>query len=159
VKQLLLLRHAEAEPAAAGVSDSDRVLTERGRRQALSAADAIAAAGLEVDEALVSPAQRTRETASIVIRRLGLGIPITHIATLYLAAPDVMLQALRACRAQARTVLLIAHNPGLSALAHELAGGTQALVLRTAGLCHLTLPQQNWEEIGAVNASACEILR
>jgi phosphohistidine phosphatase len=159
VKQLLLLRHAEAKPAPSGASDSDRALTEHGRRQALGAAAAIAAAGLKVDEALVSPAQRTRETASIVIRGLGLGIPITHIAALYLAAPEVMLRALQACRAQTHTVLLIAHNPGLSELAQELAGDTQAIVLRTAGLCHLTLPQQSWEEIGTVPASACEVLR
>ena len=159
MKQLLLLRHAEAESAPAGSSDNDRALTERGRREALSAANAIAAAGLEIDEALVSPAQRTRETAGIVARTLNLAIPITHVATLYLAAPDVILQALQSCRAHSRTVLLIAHNPGLSELLHELAGGTQAIVLRTAGLCHLTLPQQSWKESGTVSASACEILR
>ena len=159
MKQLLLLRHAEAEPAPAGSSDNDRALTDRGRREAVSAANAIAAAGLTIDEALASPAQRTRETASIVARRLNLTLPITHVATLYLAAPQVILQALQSCRAQSRTVLLIAHNPGLSDLVHELAGGTQAMVLRTAGLCHLTLPQQSWEQTGTVSASACEILR
>jgi phosphohistidine phosphatase len=159
VKQLILLRHAEAEPTPPGTSDSDRRLTDRGREEALTCADAIAAAGLKVDEALVSPAQRTRETASIMIRRLGQAIPITQVATLYLAAPDVMRQALQACRAESRTVLLVAHNPGLSELAHELTGGTQAVVLRTAGLCHLTLPQQSWGEIGTVQASGCEILR
>jgi phosphohistidine phosphatase len=159
VKQLVLLRHAEAEPAGPGTRDFDRILTERGRSQALEAADVIAAAQLTVDECLVSPARRTRDTASIVIRKLAVVVPTEFVTTLYLAAPDAMLQALQGCRTKSDCVLLIGHNPGMSELASTLSRSTQGLTLRTGGVCQLTFAHNAWDQLAAQCASACRVLR
>ena len=76
MKRLLLLRHAAAEPADAGTEDIDRPLSPRGRGEALEVADRIARAGLRCDALLVSPALRTRETATIVAAELDLPLPL-----------------------------------------------------------------------------------
>jgi phosphohistidine phosphatase len=159
VKQLLLLRHAEAQPASPHIKDFDRILTERGRQEAAQAADALAAARLTIDEILVSPSRRTRETADSVMHRLGLRMPARAVAELYLAAPGVMLETLEGCQVTSSTVLLIAHNPGISELARQLGGGSGGLSLRTAGLCHLSLAQDRWDDIGSERASAWQLLR
>lgn len=159
MKQLLLLRHAEAEAAPPGAKDFDRTLTERGRLEAAEAAAAIAAASITIDEILLSPSRRTRETADVVMHRLGLQTQARIIAPLYLAAADTMLETVRDCRHSSGTVLLIAHNPGISELAHLLSGGAEEVGLRTAGLCLLVFPVDSWENVDAERASSSALLR
>jgi phosphohistidine phosphatase len=127
--------------------------------EAAAAADTIVAAGFTIDEVLVSLAQRTRETARIVTSKLVLPVSVRALPELYLAAPDVLLQAVQNCRPHSHTVLLIAHNPGLSELAYQLTGGTDGIALRTGGLCSLQFARQSWDQIGTVHASGCAILR
>jgi phosphohistidine phosphatase len=159
MRQLILLRHAQAEPAQPGASDTDRALTERGRLEAVAAAEAIAAAQLRIDEVLASPALRTRETASLVAGRLSLAVPVNHVAALYLGSPHALLLALQNCRPTAQTLLMIAHNPGISELAHRLARDARGIALRTAGVCRLTWAHDSWDKLGTTQASAFEVLR
>jgi len=157
MKHLLLLRHAEAEAAAAGAPDADRPLTERGRLEAMEAAQCIARSALKIDSILASTARRARETADIVVARLSLSVPIDHEVGLYLAAPDTLLRAINGCPERTQTLLLVAHNPGISELAHQLATGLPASALRTGGLCHLTFQQSVWSDLGT--PAAVEMLR
>jgi phosphohistidine phosphatase len=159
VKQLLLLRHAEAEPAAPGTRDFDRILTERGRLEALEAGEAIATVHLKIDEVLVSPAQRTRQTLAIVVGKLGFNVPTELVPTLYLASPDAMHQALQGCRSTSNTVLVVGHNPGISELAQQLSRATPGLTLRTAGACQLTFLQDSWDDLTEQRASTWKLLR
>jgi phosphohistidine phosphatase len=159
MKQLILLRHAEAEPAQPGTSDVDRALTQRGRLEAVTAAQAIAAAGLTIDEVLISPAQRARETASVVTATLQLQLPLNPVPALYLAAPHAILVTIQRCRPAAQALLLIAHNPGISELIPVLARDAQGIVLQTAGVLHLTLAQDSWDQSGRTDAGAFEVLR
>jgi phosphohistidine phosphatase len=62
--KLILVRHAEAVPLGfAGVnSDSDRFLTDLGKRQALALADAFKKAGVTADGVVTSPLVRAVQT-------------------------------------------------------------------------------------------------
>jgi phosphohistidine phosphatase len=62
MQRLILMRHAEAEPAAGSGRDRDRVLSGRGRKDSAAMARALAGRGMRPDLALVSPAARTRQT-------------------------------------------------------------------------------------------------
>jgi phosphohistidine phosphatase SixA len=159
MRQLLLLRHAEAEPAAPGGADALRPLTEHGRDEAAQAADCLGSAGLRIDALLVSGARRTEETAAIVVGRLGLRVPVERQTALYLAAPWGLLQALCRCDDRLRTVLLIGHNPGISEFARQLIDGDETVSLRTAGLCQIVLPSIPWRELGPAMARTFAILR
>ena len=76
---LLLLRHGVTELTRerrfSGTGGADLPLTTLGRQQALAAAEAVRAAG-GVDVVVASPLLRTRETAEIVARSLGLGVRV-----------------------------------------------------------------------------------
>ncbi|HTW73800.1 MAG TPA: histidine phosphatase family protein [Steroidobacteraceae bacterium] len=160
MRELLLLRHAEAQPARPDLPDFDRRLTARGRAQARQAARRLAAAAARPGVLLASPAARTRETAEIVAAGIGYAGGIRQPPALYLASAPVLLSALRGCEDEVPTLLLVGHNPGLCALARELAqallGGT--LELGLGALCRLTVDVPAWRELTAQAVSAVSLL-
>ena len=62
MRELILLRHAHAEPATTGQSDLDRPLSPQGLAEAEAVARWLKEQGLVPDRGLCSPARRTRET-------------------------------------------------------------------------------------------------
>jgi phosphohistidine phosphatase len=156
---LLLLRHAEANAAEPGLPDIERPLSARGRTEALDAADCIAAAQLRIDAMVVSPALRTRETAIIVAAELDIADDFRLEPALYLGTPAELLPTVRRCAADSHTVLMVGHNPGLSALAQQFMGGKQRIELRPAGLCRIQFEHASWQQLRPEIAVACSILR
>ena len=138
MKQLWLLRHAEAEPASAGLTDFERPLTAAGRAQAAAAAAQLRQLDVRPDLMLASPALRASETALIVAQRLQCPAVVRYQPSLYQASAAQLLAALQGCEAGVSTLLLVAHNPGLSQLAQRLGGPSAKL--GTGALCRIELP-------------------
>jgi phosphohistidine phosphatase len=78
--------------------------------------------GLEPDLVLCSSARRARETLDGVLTALASRPEISYLKTLYLAPPSRLLAVLRRQDPARSRILLIAHNPGMQALALDLAG-------------------------------------
>lgn len=129
----VLVRHAHAEwPNYAG-RDFDRPLTARGEAEALQTARAIRAAGHQPGLLLASPARRTRQTARILADEMA--IPddaLRFVAALYNAPPATLEAELRRALATSPVVMLVAHNPGISELARELAAEPDAAPFKPA---------------------------
>ena len=119
--RLLLLRHAKsARPE--GVADRDRPLAERGRKDALFMGALMAREGLIPDLALVSPAKRTRETWARARGAFSSAIPEREVASLYDSTPGRLLDAIRAAGGEAKTIVLVGHNPEMEETAGLLCG-------------------------------------
>lgn len=116
MRTLILLRHAKAVRAHEADSDDERGLTGRGRRDAAAAGAAIASAGLKPTLALVSTAERTRETADFGLA--GFGLETRFEDALYHAAPESIWDAFSA--SDAECVVIVGHNPGLGDLVSKL---------------------------------------
>lgn len=116
-----MVRHATAEPSAA--SDHERELTDRGRDDATAAGAWLALQGLVPDRALVSDAARTRDTWEALCKGAGWALDATLDAGLYAAGPETALDLLRATPEEARTLLVVGHNPTIAYLAQLLDGG------------------------------------
>jgi phosphohistidine phosphatase len=160
MKRLLLLRHANAEPASAGTEDIDRHLSRRGRGEALDAADRIARADLRCDALLVSPAVRTRETATIVAAELDLSLQLTIEPDLYPGDPATLLRPLARCPAEFATVMIVGHNPGISELAQRFNQAPPPVELHTAGLCVISFPADTrWDQLRPGLATDFALLR
>ncbi|MAU52687.1 MAG: phosphoglycerate mutase [Roseovarius sp.] len=114
MKRLILMRHAKSDWADPALPDHARPLNKRGRRSARALGDWLRGAGLVPGEILCSTAARTQETCA----RLRLPRAPRLLDSLYMAGPEAMLDALRA--AQADTVLMIGHNPGIAEFAARL---------------------------------------
>ena len=124
-RTLVLLRHAKAEQSR-DAPDAERPLTARGHADAAAAGAWLARHALLPDVVLCSAARRTRQTWHGVA--LGMtGSPpeggptgpapvVRYEATAYEAHPDELLALVRSVEPTAGTVLLVAHNPGISLL-------------------------------------------
>ena len=116
---LLLIRHANSDWGDPSLPDHERPLNARGRRDAPRMGRWIAAAGLAPALALCSDALRTRETLDLMLPEWPAHPEVEHHRALYHAEPEAMLAVLEG--AEAQTVGLIGHNPGIGLLARHLA--------------------------------------
>ena len=132
--ELLLLRHAEAEPAALDGNDFQRPLTAGGRDAALTAAARLAALPWQPQRLLYSPALRTATTATLLAQVLRLDLhALQEVPELYLATPQALRAALRTWRGNAARVMIVGHNPGLSEWGAQLDARFAGQSLPTAG--------------------------
>ncbi|MCB5945323.1 histidine phosphatase family protein [Acidocella sp. KAb 2-4] len=121
--QLILLRHAKAEPQGSK-SDHERKLTETGREAAGKIGRAMRKAGLAPDVVLVSTATRTQQTLeALQAANVWDEWPnIDSLPQLYMATPGQLRDVLQDLPESVRSALVIGHNPGLHELALSLAG-------------------------------------
>lgn len=117
--QLLLIRHAKSDWGNPALPDHERPLNARGRRDAPRMGAWIAAQGLVPGEVLCSDAARTRETLDLMLPAWAMPPQVEHRRELYHATPEAMLAVLE--EAEAESVALVGHNPGIGDLAARLA--------------------------------------
>lgn len=117
--RLILFRHAKTEVQSTSGEDFDRRLTERGHSDAALMAKLLCEEGLSPDKVLVSAAARAQETWAAMSPLLPQAAAETQ-PRLYLAPAETLLLAAEA-EAEAETVMIIAHNPGLHDAALQLS--------------------------------------
>lgn len=145
-RELVLMRHADAVPAAIGGQDFERELSRTGRDQARQAARRLAAEAPAVERILYSPAQRTAATAQLVAAELVLPeAALVADRSLYAASPEAIRAAIAGAHGGARVLLVVGHNPGISELAGELSG--QLGHLPTAGFQRCVLDDGDWQAL------------
>ncbi|MDW2983173.1 MAG: histidine phosphatase family protein [Rhodanobacter sp.] len=120
--ELILLRHAEAVPIETAGDDSQRPLSSRGEREAQAAGLWLAAHGLRPDRVLCSPSRRTDETTRLALAAIDDAPAPQQAGEIYDATPGELL-ALLDQHADAGTVLLVGHNPGMERLVALLVEG------------------------------------
>ena len=116
---LVLVRHAKSDWGDPGLDDHDRPLNARGLRDAPVLAARLAAADLPLGAILSSTALRARTTAGFFGEALGLDPELDP--ALYGAPAPALLSA--AVARGAGGVVVVAHDPGMTALAGHLSGG------------------------------------
>jgi phosphohistidine phosphatase len=123
-RQLWLLCHADAEPHGTR-PDAERQLTERGRRQARVAGVALARMGVAFGAIIASPKARARETAELTLAQMS--EPQRELLELHppLASGVQAREALELLAGVGADgpLLLVGHEPDLSGIVGELAGG------------------------------------
>ncbi|MFQ5345682.1 MAG: histidine phosphatase family protein [Mariprofundus sp.] len=153
MKNLILIRHAKSDWEDLGGSDYDRTLNHRGRHDApvmgKRLVARLAAADISLDAWICSSACRAVQTAELMAEALD--FPTTSISwrrELYLAPPRVMLDAMRSVPDEVATLVLLAHNPGITELAEILTGEAFGNV-PTCGVIMLALPVDTWSRAGS----------
>ena len=113
MKRLILMRHAEAGWHI-NMDDHERPLSASGIRDAKKIGSWLKEKEYIPDEVISSTSVRTRETLSY----LFLECPQIFEKSLYLADAEQMKSTLKTLLSE--TVILLAHNPGITELAHDL---------------------------------------
>ncbi|WP_164712248.1 SixA phosphatase family protein [Trueperella bialowiezensis] len=113
---LIVMRHAKA---ADGSPDHRRPLADRGRRQASYIGGQLASRFPVIDQLFVSDAVRTQQTLEQLVAG-GLKADAVNIdPRLYSAGGDDLVEIIRT-EATGQTVMIVGHEPTMSALAFEL---------------------------------------
>jgi phosphohistidine phosphatase len=121
LRQLLLMRHAKSSWDDPKMPDHARPLNARGRQAAKAMRRAMRDLGLVPDVVLVSSARRTLQTMEALEPWEETPL-VEPMDGLYLVGAPHLLQVLHTVAETARSVLLLAHNPGLHELAMLLVG-------------------------------------
>ena len=143
MRELILLRHAHAEPAAPGQADIDRPLSLQGQAEAEAAGAWLRDHGYIPDRIVSSTARRTRETTELAMAALGY-VEQRQDERVYDATPGRLMQVVDDHRDISR-VLLVGHNPGFEQLTHVLCGTTPSYP--TAALGTIELDVDTWQEV------------
>lgn len=151
---LSLLRHAKSSWADPGLDDFDRPLSERGENAAPRMGAYMAKHDIAPGLILSSPSARTRQTLDLVLPHLPVPPRVLYEQALYLAPASVLLKRIRKVEAKVRHVMVVGHDPGMHALAMDLAaiGKPEELValgtkFPTAGLAVVVFDARDWSNV------------
>jgi phosphohistidine phosphatase len=151
-RTLIVVRHAKSDWSHP-LSDHDRPLAERGRRDAPAIgtwlARMIGTVG-PVDLVICSTAKRARQTWRLAGAGLDPRPPVREDERLYGASPTELLTVLAELSDELRRVVLVGHNPGLADLVEQLSG--EAKELKTSAVAVLSWPG-SWVDAEFAGAS------
>jgi phosphohistidine phosphatase len=147
IKTLILIRHAKSDWGDSSARDFDRALNARGKRDAPVMGQRLASRNIQPDAFIVSTACRAKTTARLMAPALGFSFTdIQWKDKLYLASPATMKSVICQTAEHVQTLALLAHNPGITELANQLAGMDIGNV-PTCGVVLLELPAEPWAEL------------
>lgn len=146
---LVLVRHAKSDWGDPFLDDHDRPLNRRGLRDAPRMAKRLADTGIAVDTILSSTAVRARTTAGFFGDALGVAVSLDP--QLYGAHSTLLLET--AAAAGAPCVLLVAHDPGMTALAERLSDGGIGH-MPTCAIATFTWDEEDWDVATAVDPAS-----
>ncbi len=154
MRELILLRHAHAEPADTGQADFDRPLSPHGMAEAEAAGNWLREQRLVPDRALCSPARRARETLEAVMGVTGY-LEQRLEERIYEATAGA-LAALVDEHREVERLLVVGHNPGLERLAALMHSGHSSDYrgMPTASVALLALPLEATIEPGVARLTA-----
>lgn len=157
---LYVLRHGEATPAQ-GVADRDRELTPAGLATMQRLAPLLERMDVPPTTALVSSAQRTRQT----YRAAAPALPVQIIDEMYDAPVDRLFHYVRGIDPSHKAALMVGHNPGIHQLVMMLARGGDAQMRAAAAaeykpgtLAVLRAGVLSWESVAPENTALIDLL-
>jgi phosphohistidine phosphatase len=121
MKTLLLIRHAKSSWDDPGLSDYERPLNERGKKDIPVMADRLYERGIRIDAFVTSPARRARKTAEQFAKRYKKEKDELLLKTeLYMAGDEAFYSVVEKLDERYDCVAIFSHNPGLTDFANSL---------------------------------------
>ena len=145
MKTLFLIRHAKSSWDDPRLTDQQRPLTARGRRDAPRLGKRLATRYRRPDLMLSSPALRALKTAQLIARKFG-GKRVTVDDRLYGGKLSELLRLIHQLDDRHQRVMLFGHNPELTALAHRFSDEMRHLP--TCAAARFKFDVKSWKRIG-----------
>ena len=146
MKNLLLIRHAKSSWDDPLLSDQERPLNKRGKRDAPAMGLILKEKGLHPDLMLSSPAKRSLKTAKLIAEAID--YPKKHIKVhegIYEQGLDALVELILGLDRSLDRVFLVGHNPELTDLANRLTGAGIENV-PTCGIVSITFDLTHWKD-------------
>ena len=153
MKRLALLRHAKSSWTEVSLADHDRVLSERGKRDAPKMGRRMAARKVRPSLIIASSAARARATATFIAEALKYPAEFLQVEKeLYLATADKILELACSQEDNFSNLLIIGHNPGMTDLVNQLLPSIGMKNLPTSGVVAMDFDTKKWSELADVSA-------
>lgn len=150
MKKLYIVRHTQKEDEQMGVDDYDRELSPEGIESAKIMAQNFASKNLPVDLIVASPATRTKKTAEIFAEALKYNKTVMLNEVLYMAFVNELLETITYTFDTVDSMLLVGHNPSLTALAITLVGFKEKFQM--GAIMEIDFDCDSWIDICKENA-------
>lgn len=154
MKILTLIRHAEADWHDVRQIDFERPLNPKGHNDAENMATWLVGNASSFSKrpsyAMVSSAQRTRETARYFFIT-NPELTMKYADDLYLAVPATILQVVQQFPTSCQHGMIIAHNPGIAEFASQLV--RQTIDMPTGAVVQMTCDIPQWHQLYDTNVA------
>ena len=147
MKKLYLVRHAKSSWKYPKLDDFERPLNKRGRENAPFMGTVLKKRGIRPDLILSSPANRAAMTARIIADRINYPLDdIIYLESIYRADEENLFQIIKQMDGGIERLMLVGHNPGITALANTL-GNDPVSNVPTSGIYSVRLKISSWKKI------------
>lgn len=142
MRTLILMRHAKSDWKQPDLADYDRPLNARGRGAVPVMAAHLQTQRVFAEVILTSSSARTLETVRLLQQTWAAEAEVLNEKALYLASPNEIAQHVQALHDSWTSAMVVAHNPGICALACHLA--EEDLEMPTAAVVVLQADVDCW---------------
>jgi phosphohistidine phosphatase len=147
LKTLILIRHAKSSWDDAGLSDFERPLNDRGKKDAPAMAERLYERGIKVDAFISSPARRARKTAEHFAKRYKKEKEELVLKTeLYLAGEENFSDVISKLDDDFDCVAVFSHNPGITDFANSLTDDIRIDNIPTCGIFSVSIEAKKWSK-------------
>lgn len=144
MKQLYLIRHAKSSWNHPDLSDIDRPLNKRGKRDAPFMGQRLASASICPDLMVSSPAHRARKTARIIAGEVGYNkSDILFKSEIYTSDLIELLTVIGATEKSVDSLALVGHNHVITECAEWLTGAS-IVNMPTSGIVAVEFAGEDW---------------
>lgn len=145
MKTVILIRHAKSSWDDPSMSDFDRPLNDRGKKDAPEMAARLMKRKQKVDAFISSPAKRARKTAAIFAKEYGLGKEdLMLVDKLYHASERDFLEVISQLPESLENIAVFSHNPGLTDFVNTLTDKIRTDNVPTCGMFAISF-EGSWQ--------------
>jgi len=146
MKTLYIVRHAKSSWNENNVTDYDRSLNERGRKDIKTMGERLSKRKVVVDKVLGSASKRTSATARGLNKFIGLDSDNIELhSELYHSGVSVMLHQVCRTNDKYNHLMLVSHNPGVSEFCNYLT--EVEFYFPTLAIAKVVFEADSWREI------------
>jgi phosphohistidine phosphatase len=144
------MRHAHKNVPLENEDDYDIKLSKEGEKEAKIIGEKLSQLGVKLDLITASPSERTKQTAEILSKILKYDKSIMYNGNIYNAFVNEIVEMLSYTYDTADSLLLVGHNPALTALGITL--GVYKEKIKPAEVLKVEFDTNSWLDIGKENA-------
>jgi len=162
--RLFVMRHAKSSWAIPGARDFDRELNDRGVSDLEKMSKLITQRGYSPEKILCSPAERTTQTLTLIQDAFAQEPDIVLTQRLYSSGLEEYMELIRAVD-DAKSLMIIGHNPMCGGLAESLSGNGETALLEkiaykypTSALSVIDFDCKNWTDIKKLGGNLADCI-
>jgi phosphohistidine phosphatase len=159
MKQLILVRHAEAAEKLNNQPDKERELTTIGKNNAAQTGAYLYQEKFLPDIIISSDAKRAKQTAQIIASQLQVDAKkMLYDSLLYtVLSPRIFLQQVNTIPDRFDTVMLVGHNPIFSSMAEFFTNESKGNMPPAAAMV-VKFELESWKEVAQANGNILEYI-